>query len=110
MELFTKQIEKQLQAQFGKGADMDQKVICKIFDPYGSWKWFIMNQDPKNPDYLWGIVKGYEVETGSISKRELEGLATRKIGQLEAPLERDLHFSPMPAKEVWDKLNAGKFV
>ena len=107
MILFTKTIEKQLQAQYEQASDLDkQKVICKIFNPYGSGTWYILNQDPGNPDYLWAIVKLHELEIGSISKSELENIIV--LGGLY--LERDKFFKPMPAKEVWNKLLAGQHV
>jgi hypothetical protein len=65
-----------------------------------------MNQDPEDPDYLWGIVNGYEVEIGSFSLSELQ---TTKV-RFGLGIERDLHFHPMPAKEVWEKLLAGKHI
>ena len=60
-----------------------------------------MNQDPEDPDYLWGIVKGFEVEMGSFSLSELEAVR----GRFGLGIERDLYFTPIPAREVWDKLN-----
>ena len=36
-KLFTAEIEKKLQAQYALGSDLEnQKVIAKIFNPYGS--------------------------------------------------------------------------
>ena len=107
MKLFTKEIDKQLFAQYPKGAEMgNQKVVAKIFDPIGNFKWFIMNSDPENPDYLWAIVKGFEIEMGSVSRSELE----ETTGRLGFYLERDLGFSPTNAKEIWDKLMKGEHV
>ena len=108
---FTAAQTKALQKQFPLGADFEkQKVIAKVFDPCGSWTWYIMNQDPNDPDYLWGIVKGFEIETGSISFSELQ--ATRRPVKMGGviPLERDLHFKPMNAKELWEKLQRGEHV
>ena len=103
MILFTKTIEKQLQSQFHFGSDLNsQKVICKIFNPYGQGTWYILNQDPENPDYLWAIVNLFELEIGSVSKSELESITIH--------LERDKLFKPMPAKDVWNKLIAGQHV
>ena len=104
MKLLTKAIEKQLQKQFPKGSDMEQKVVAKFFNPTGAWSWYAMNQDPNDPDYLWGIVKGHEVEMGSFSLSELSAFR----GQFGLGIERDLHFKPRPAKEVWEALQAGK--
>lgn len=106
MKLMTKAIEKTAQAQYPRGSDLDQLIVAKFFDPTGSWSWYLMNQDPEDPDYLWGIVKGFEVEMGSFSLSEL---STFK-GRFGLGIERDLHFRPMPAREVWDKLNGGEHV
>lgn len=65
-----------------------------------------MNQDPEDPDYLWGIVKGFEVECGSFSLSELQSAK----GPLGVGIERDLHFKPILAKEVWKRLLAGEHI
>lgn len=107
MKLMTKAIEKAAKAQYPKGSDLEsQKIVAKFFDPTGSWTWYLMNLDPEDPDYLWGIVKGFEVEIGSFSLSELQ---TTKV-RFGLGIERDLHFTPKPAKEVWDDLLAGKHV
>ncbi len=106
MKLMTKEIEKKAQAQFKLGADMSQMIVAKFFNPVGSWSWYVMNQDPNDPDYLWGIVKGFEVEMGSFSLSELQN--TRL--QFGLGIERDLHFTPMTAEECFDRLNAGEHI
>ena len=107
MKLFTEEVEKKLQAQFQSGCDLDQEVVVKIFNPYGNFTWYIMNQDPKEPDYMWAIVKGFEVEMGSVSKSELENMV---VPPFNLPLERDLYFVPLMAYEVWYKLNRGEHI
>jgi hypothetical protein len=104
MKLFTKEIERKLQAQFHLGASLDQKVICKIFNPYGGQSWYIMNQDPEDPDYLWGICDYPEVECGSMLKSDFENIRI-KVWGAELPLERDLHFKEVNAKELMNELN-----
>lgn len=107
MKLMTKEIEKAARKQYPKGADLEnQRVVAKFFDPQGSWTWYLMNQDPEDPDYLWGIVKGFEVEMGSFSLSELQSVR----GRLGLGMERDRSFSPMPAKEVWDRLLKGEHI
>ena len=107
MQLMTKVIEKAARKQYPKGSDLEnQKIVAKFFDSTGSWTWYLMNQDPEDPDYLWGIVKGFEVEIGSFSLSELQKTKVR----FGLGIERDLHFRPMPAKEVWEKLLAGKHI
>ena len=106
MKLMTKEITKKAQKQFPKGSDMAQMVVAKFFDPCGSWTWYLMNQDPDDPDYLWGIVKGFEVEAGSFSLAELSSVKDK----LGIGIERDLWFTPKPAKEIWERLNKGEHI
>ena len=106
MKLMTKAIEKQAQKQYPLGSDMKQKVVAKFFDPCGSWTWYLMNQDPNDPDYLWGIVKGHEVEMGSFSLSELQSYK----GSLGLGIERDLYFTPVIAEKLWEALLKGEHV
>ena len=106
MKLMTKEIEKKAQKQFPKGSDMNQMVVAKFFDPCGGWTWYLMNQDPDDLNYLWGIVKGFEIEVGSFSLSELSDYR----GRFGLGIERDLYFTPKPAKEIWSNLNSGNHV
>jgi len=107
MKLMTKEIEKKLKAQYPLGNDLNaQKVVAKFFDPCSQWTWYAMNQDPEDPDYLWGIVKGFDVEIGSFSLSELQSVRNR----FGLGIEQDLYFRPRPAIEVWEALNAGVHV
>ena len=102
MILMTKTIKKAAQAQYPKGADMDsQKIVAKFFNPVGSWTWYLMNQDPNDPDYLWGIVVGHETEAGSFSLTELQDYRS----QFGLRIERDKFFRPINAQELWLRLN-----
>ena len=106
MKLMTKEISEKAQQQYPQGSDMDQLIVAKFFDPTGSWSWYLMNQDPEDPDYLWGIVKGFEVEMGSFSLQELQNFK----GRLGIGIERDLYFKLITARELWEKLNKGVHV
>lgn len=106
MKLITKAIEKKAQNQFPMGSDIGQMVVAKFFDPCGSWTWYLMNQDPADPDYLWGIVKGSDIEIGSFSLSEL----SNHKGSLGIGIERDRYFTPKPAKEIWDRLTKGEHI
>lgn len=106
MKLFTKSIDKELFAQYEKGSNLeDQKVIAKIFNPYGRGTWYILNSDPQDPDYLWAIVDLMDVEMGSVSRSELENI---KVPPFRLGLERDIYFDPINAKELYDGLMQGK--
>lgn len=104
MELLNKELSEELQKQYLMGSDMEQMVVCKFFNPCGSWSWFVMNYD--GDDYLWGIVKGFETEIGSFSLSELQAYK----GPLNIGIERDLYFKPMKAKDLWEKLLRGDHV
>lgn len=106
MKLFTKDIDKKLFEQYSKGSDLaNQKVIAKIFNPYGRGTWYIINSDPEDPDYLWAIVDLFDVETGSVSRSELENIL---VPPFRLNLERDSSFQPKNALEVYNGLRAGK--
>jgi len=106
MKLFTKEIDKQLFAQYPKGSNLDnQMVVAKIFNPYGRGVWYLLNSDPQDPDYIWAIVDLFEPEMGSVSRSELQ---TIKVPPFGLGLERDIYFSPKPAKEVWQGMMRGE--
>ena len=106
MKLFTKQINDMLFAQYKFGNDLSkQKVVAKIFNPYGRGVWYLLNSDPNDPDYIWAIVNITDVEIGSVSRTELESL---KVPPFRLPLERDSSFSPLPAMEVYNGAKGGK--
>jgi len=105
MKLFTKEIERKLQAQYLKGSDLEgQDVIAKIFIPFGRGTWYLVNQDPEGTDYLWAIVDLMEVEIGSVSKTELEQTKVR----FNLGLERDLYFEPRNAQKLYQGLINGE--
>jgi hypothetical protein len=101
MKLFTKAIEAKAQAQFHLGADMEKQIIvAKFFNSSGAGTWWLMNQSPDDPDYLWGVVELFEVEVGSFSKSELENY----VGAYGLGIERDLYFEEVNAKVLFEKL------
>lgn len=99
MKLLTKKIKERAEKQFNLGSDMNQMVVAKFFDPCGNWTWYLMNKDP-NDTYCWGIVDGYEVETGSFDISELQNFTNQRgIG-----IERDKFWTPITANELWNQL------
>ena len=104
MKLMTKSIEKQAQKQYKLGSNLSQMVVAKFFNPSGSWCWYLMNQDPEDPDYLWGIIKGNDIEMGSFSLSELKNYR----GAFYCGIERDRFFKPTTAKKIWGDLLSGK--
>lgn len=113
MQLMTKAITQAAQKQYALGSNVnDQKAVAKFFDPTGSWTWYLMNQDPTNPDYLWGIVTGQDADfgkftiPGSFSLSELQA----HRGHWGLGIERDRHFRPRPAHEIYAALLAGQHI
>ena len=107
MSLLTKQQQTKLQKQFPMGSDFKQKVVAKVFNPSGAGTWYLINQDPDDPDYLWCVADlGFGHEMGSVSLSELESVK----GAFGLPMERDRYFDEMTVQELWDKLNAGEHV
>ena len=105
MKLLTKEIKEQAEKQYKQGSDMEQKVVAKYFG--GSWTWYLMNLDPEDSDYAWGIVDGFAVEMGSWQMSELQKV---KFKPFNLPVERDKYFEPMKASDVWEQLNDGNHV
>ncbi len=103
----TKAIEQAAQKNYSRGSSLEQNVVAKFFNPTGDGTWYLMNQDPQDPSYCWGITKIHrEIERGSFSLDELRAFR----GRFGLGIERDLWFKPMPAKELWDKLQGGAHI
>lgn len=72
----------------------DSRARVKLFDPTGSWTWFISSFDPET-GIAYGRVHGFEDEYGDIYIPEL----VEYRGRFGLPIERDLHWTPQPLKE-----------
>ena len=105
----TKQEVAKLQKQYKFGSDLSkQDVVVKIFNPYGRGRWYLVNQDPKDPDYIWAIVDlGMGPEVGSVSLSELQNLRMPVYGY-KFPLEKD-RFTQRNAVEVFEGLQRGNY-
>ena len=80
---------------------MEKQVIwAKFFNPSVIGTWCLLNQDPNDLDYLWGVVQLFEIEVGSFSKSELENFK----GRFGLGIERDLYFKEVNAKALFEKL------
>lgn len=95
MKLISKDIDELLFAQYEKGSDLNsQMVVAKIYNPNGLGEWYLLNSDPNDPDYLWAIVDMFELEIGSVSRRELE----------DNSMQRDYSWNPINAMVLYKKL------
>ena len=78
-----------LYAQEAKG---DEALVhVKLFDPTGSWTWFITEFDPAE-NTAFGLVNGHEAEVGYIDLNELANAR----GRMGIGIEIDMHFKPQP--------------
>lgn len=67
----------------------------KLFTPDGGWTWWISAYDPETRT-AFGLVRGLELEYGYIDMAEVVALR----GGLGLPVERDLHWTPKPLREI----------
>ena len=106
MKLFSKEINEKLFAQYKFGDNLEkQQVVAKIFNPYGMGRWYLINSDPSEPDYIWAIVQvGEIIEVGVIYRSDLE---KARVKPYNLPLERDLTFKPINADILLEGLMAG---
>jgi Protein of unknown function (DUF2958) len=81
-----------LNAQEGK--EDDAIVYVKLFDPCGSWSWFLIEWDGE--DQAFGLVYGRDDELGYFSLAELASVQ----GALGIGLEIDVHFLPQTLRDV----------
>ena len=70
------------------GETLSRVLRVKLFDPCGSWSWFI--QDWDGEDICFGLVDGFEKEWGSFSLFELACIP----GPLGIGIEIDTWFTP----------------
>lgn len=74
--------------------ERDPLARVKLFDPTGSWTWFVVEYDPETRT-AFGLVDGFEREAGSFSLAELVEFR----GALGLPIERDIHWTPRRLSE-----------
>jgi hypothetical protein len=88
-----------LYAQEAKG---DEALVhVKLFDPTGSWTWFITEFDPTN-NTAFGLVNGHEVEAGYIDLNELANAR----GRMGIGIEIDMHFKPQTLAACREAIHA----
>lgn len=80
-----------------EGAAISNLLRVKLFDPCGSWTWYI--QDWDGLDICFGWVEGFEKEWGSFSLQELSEIK----GGLGIGIEIDVYFTPVHAKTITEK-------
>jgi hypothetical protein len=69
----------------------------KFFTPDAQWTWYASEFDGKV--IFFGLVVGLEIELGYFSLSELKSVK----GPKGLPIERDLHYDPLPLRELMQK-------
>ena len=87
-------------------------VVCKFFDPTGSWTWYAIEGSPVDDngcydtdklkvDFIFfGLVIGFESELGYFSLKELTKAKQGLRGIQALPIERDLYFKPCRLSKI----------
>lgn len=73
----------------------NKTALIKLFDPNGSWTWYISEYDPESR-VAYGLVDGFEKEYGDFSMAEIVEVR----GRFGLPIERDLWWEPRPLSEL----------
>lgn len=76
----------------------DPKVVIKLFHPYSSWTWYVLEYS-KEENLCFGLIDGFEVELGYFSIDEISSLRVRGL-----PVERDLYWTPVSLLELRKRL------
>jgi len=83
----------------GQGADA--VALVKLFTPWSSWTWHIIEASRKGDDVLlFGLVDGHEKELGYVSLNEIMSVR----GPMGLAIERDLYWSPKKLGEIAPEL------
>ena len=101
MKLLTTELKTKIPALCAQENERDPMVICKFFDPTGSWTWYILEGEEKDGDFLFfGYVVGFDRELGYFTLNQLETAKQGLTGLIALPIERDLYFKPCRLSEI----------
>ncbi len=82
--------------KLGETAEQSDPILhVKWFTPTSNWTWWIAEYDPES-QICYGLVHGFAREWGTFSLPEIQELR----GPYGLPVERDLHFTPIPASKL----------
>lgn len=95
MKLLTKEIIKSLPALYSTEEMKDPVLQVKIFHPFSSYTFFILEYDPEK-NLAFGYVTGLvEDELGYVDMKELE-----EVKIMGVRMERDLYYTPQKLSEI----------
>jgi ppGpp synthetase/RelA/SpoT-type nucleotidyltranferase len=108
MKLFTKADQTKLQSQWGFGSDLkSQMVFVKIFEPMRRVFYYVINQDPQDPERIFALEKSTkDIKLGFFRKSAIENA---KLPPFGLRFERDMYFDPISAQQLLDGLIEGQY-
>ena len=98
MKLMTKAIESKIPALYETDGviEPDDKIChVKFFHPMCQMTWYAVEFEPKTGTFFGWVENGQDSEWGYFSLEEMQGVKVRGLG-----IERDMHFTPKPMKEI----------
>ena len=113
--LLPETLKEKLPALYSQEKENDPLVVCKFFDPVGSWTWYATEGSPVDEDgyfdtdkpkvdfLFFGLVVGQEKELGYFSLNDLKTAKEGLKGMRALPIERDVYFTPRKLSEVKKK-------
>ncbi len=104
MKLLTNALRQSLPPLGAGDAQDDALARVKFFTPDSSWTWYASEFD--GDDTFFGLVDGFALEFGYFSLKELQSVR----GHLGLPIERDLHFTPVPLAQLFAELSQSRDV
>ena len=110
--LLPESLKERLPALYSQEQERDPLVVCKFFDPVGSWTWYATEGSPVDEDgyydtekekvdfLFFGLVVGFEAELGYFSLNELKTAKEGLRGIQAMPIERDVHFRAQRLSDI----------
>ena len=110
--LLPDSLKERMPPLYSQENERDPMVICKFFDPVGSWTWYayegspvdedgFYDTDKEKVDYLFfGYVVGFVPEPGYFSLNQLQNAKRGMRGLRALPIERDVWFEPKRLSEI----------
>ena len=103
MANYTKEeLAKTLPPLYSSEKVADPMVPVKLFQPWGSWTWYLLEFD--GDDTLFVLADGFEAELGYQSLKEL--MEIRGPGGLQ--IEKDEHWEPKLLSKCQEEAKAGR--
>tara|TARA_Y100000310_G_C20563230_1_gene754129 strand:+ start:591 stop:902 length:312 start_codon:yes stop_codon:yes gene_type:complete len=103
MQLMTEELQAKI-PKIGETSEQsatETQVHLKIFDPCGSWTWYVTEYAPETGE-CFGFVDGHSPELGYFNLKELQ----RIEGPLGLGMERDILWRSTTLREVMDACKA----